>query len=83
VDGRYHERTRPRVEECKVIIVDRHEPHLELVGKGFKAIGYSLRCPGCGHSNTVALMEYWACYDCGATFYNQLELSKGGNQGGN
>jgi len=45
--------------QCKVMIVDRHEPYLELIGKGFKAIGYSLKCPGCGHKNTVALMEYW------------------------
>jgi len=58
------------------MIVDRHEPYLELMGKGFKAIGYSLKCPGCGHKNTVALMEYWACYDCGTTFYNLPELGK-------
>lgn len=51
----------------------------EVVGKGFKKIGYSLCCPNCSSDNTtatglidtVAGVADWLCFDCGCQYNHE------------
>lgn len=43
---------------------------LDVVGKGYRTIGLTHRCPACGSNNTYYSCDEcaWVCYDCGEVF---------------
>jgi len=45
---------------------------LPIVGRGYKAIGFSFRCPRCGSRQTTFSAHpdemCWVCFDCGELF---------------